>query len=120
MIVMTEGARMRALDFLAEEGQDLAVRISVLDSSPLAPRFELSIIERWEQAPDDRVVQLEGIELVISADSVNLLEGASIDWVESEAGSGFHVELLESVPELTDVQDVTDHASGDNPYFAGR
>ncbi len=193
MIVMTEGARMRALNFLAEEGLDLAVRVSVIDSSPLAPRFELSIIERWEQAPDDRVVQLDDIELVIPADSVSLLEGASIDWVESEAGSGFHVEspqivsigsapptgpvvgriqhviehqinpaisshggrislvdvrddvayvqmsggcqgcgmakvtltqgvrkmLLESVPELTDVQDVTDHASGDNPYFAG-
>ncbi|MEN8145751.1 MAG: NifU family protein [Gemmatimonadota bacterium] len=190
---MTEGARKRALDFLAEEGQDLSVRISVLDSSPLAPRFELSIIERWEQDPDDRVVELDGVELVIPADSAGLLQGASIDWVESEAGSGFHVEspqivpigsaaptgpvvgrirqvlehqinpaiashggsislvdvredvayvrmqggcqgcgmagmtltqgvrrmLLESVPELTDVQDVTDHASGANPYYAG-
>ena len=191
MIVMTEGARMRALDFLAEEGQDLAVRITVLDSSPLAPRFDLSIIERWERAADDHVVTVDDIELVIPADSVALLEGASIDWVESESGSGFRVEspqivpigsaapagpiaariqqvielqinpaisshggrislvdvrgdvayvkmsggcqgcgmasvtltqgvrrmLLESVPELTDVQDVTDHASGDNPYF---
>ncbi len=28
--------------------------------------------------------------------------------------------LLESVRELADVQDFTDHASGANPYFAGR
>ncbi len=88
---MSEDARIRALDFLAAEGQDLSLRVSVLDSSPLAPRFELSIIERWEQAPDDRCVHLGDIELVIPADSVAMLEGASIDWVESETGSGFHV-----------------------------
>lgn len=32
-------------------------------------------------------------------------------------GQGIEVAILESVPEITEVIDVTDHASGDNPYF---
>jgi Fe/S biogenesis protein NfuA len=32
-------------------------------------------------------------------------------------GQGIEVAILDSVPEITEVVDVTDHASGDNPYF---
>ena len=30
---------------------------------------------------------------------------------------GIEVEILDAVPEITEVIDVTDHASGANPYF---
>jgi Fe/S biogenesis protein NfuA len=30
---------------------------------------------------------------------------------------GIEVAILDSVPEITEVVDVTDHASGDNPYY---
>jgi Fe/S biogenesis protein NfuA len=30
---------------------------------------------------------------------------------------GIEVEILNAIPEITEVVDVTDHASGDNPYF---
>jgi Fe/S biogenesis protein NfuA len=30
---------------------------------------------------------------------------------------GIEVAILDAVPEITEVRDVTDHASGTNPYF---
>jgi Fe/S biogenesis protein NfuA len=34
-------------------------------------------------------------------------------------GQGIEVAIKELVPEITRVLDVTDHASGTNPYFEG-
>jgi Fe/S biogenesis protein NfuA len=30
---------------------------------------------------------------------------------------GVEVALKEAIPEITEIRDVTDHASGDNPYY---
>ena len=38
-------------------------------------------------------------------------------WPRSRSSQGIEVALLESVPEITEVVDVTDHASGSNPYY---
>ena len=32
-------------------------------------------------------------------------------------GQGIEIAITEAVPEIVDVVDVTDHASGANPYF---
>jgi Fe/S biogenesis protein NfuA len=74
-----------------EEG-DLAVRIEVLDSSPLAPRYDLALIETGEGSADDRRLDGGGFPLLVDAGSAELLEGATVDWVETLQGSGFKVE----------------------------
>lgn len=92
MIKFTEEARERVLAFLAEEEDDLAVRIEVLDSSPLAPRYDLSLVEQEEREEGDVAVDQGGFELLIRPDSAGLLDGATVQWVESLQGSGFKVE----------------------------
>jgi len=84
--------------FLAEEPEPLAVRIEVLDSSPLAPRYDLSLIEESEKEGSDQVYEQGGFEVVVPKASVALLEGAIVDWVESIQGSGFKVENPNIVP----------------------
>lgn len=191
MITFTDTARQHVATYLEQETDELSVRVAVLDSSPLAPKYDLSLIAQDERVGDDRVFDAGGFEVVIPGDSAELLDGATVDWVESMSGSGFKVEnpnlrpigvgaptgdlaeqvrqvidmqvnpsiashggsvslvdirdtvvylemsggcqgcgmaaatlsqgirriLMEALPEITDIQDVTNHSAGVNPYY---
>lgn len=119
MITFTETARKHVVSFLEQESDQLAVRVAVLDSSPLAPKYDLSLVAEDERAPNDVVFPGEGFEIVVPQESVSLLEGATVDWLESMSGSGFKVEspnlrplgaeaptgdLAEQVRQVIDVQ----------------
>jgi len=98
VVTFTDGARAHVVAFLAEEEEPLSVRIEVLDSSPLTPRYDLSLIEESEREPGDQVFEQEGFEVVVPMASVDLLRGATVDWVESMQGSGFRVVNPNIVP----------------------
>ena len=92
MITFTEQARERVLAFMEMEDGELVVRIEVLDSSPLAPRYDLALIEANESGETDETLDGGGFGLVVDPESAILLEGATVDWVETIQGSGFKVE----------------------------
>ena len=192
MIGFSESARDRIKEFMQEEGDDdLAVRIEVLSSSPLAPEYDMALVGRDELDPDDRLFEADGLRVAVDAKSASLLEGTQVDWIETVQGSGFKFEnpnlkpigsepvtgplvdrvkqvieerinpgiamhggnvtlvevredvaylemsggcqgcgmaavtlkqgiermLTEEVPEIQGVVDVTDHSTGDNPYY---
>ena len=98
MVTFTDGAKAHVVAFLAEESEPLAVRIEVLDSSPLAPQYDLALIEESEKESGDQVYAQGGFEVVVPQSSVDLLQGATVDWVESMQGSGFKVENPNIVP----------------------
>ncbi len=98
MVTFTDGAKAHVVAFLAEEDEPLVVRIEVLDSSPLAPRYDLSLIEESEKQDDDEICEQDGFEVVVPRYSVDMLRGATVDWVESLQGSGFKVENPNIVP----------------------
>jgi Fe/S biogenesis protein NfuA len=98
VVTFTDGAKAHVVAFLAEESEPLAVRIEVLDSSPLAPQYDLALIEESEKEAGDQVYQQGGFEVVVPRSSVDLLQGATVDWVESIQGSGFKVENPNIVP----------------------
>ena len=173
------------------EDGELVVRIEVLDSSPLAPRYDLALIEANESEDTDETQDAGGFGLVVDPESAVLLDGATVDWVETIQGAGFKVEnpnikplgeaapdgplaervkhvieyqinpsiaghggavslvdvrddviylemqggcqgcgmaaatlaqgirriLLETLPEIRDIVDVTNHSAGANPYY---
>jgi Fe/S biogenesis protein NfuA len=70
----------------------------VLDSSPLAPQYDLALIEESEKDSSDQIYEQGGFEVVVPRTSVDLLKGATVDWVESMQGSGFKVENPNIVP----------------------
>jgi Fe/S biogenesis protein NfuA len=98
VVTFTDGAKAHVVAFLAEESEPLAVRLEVLDSSPLAPQYDLALIEESEKEAGDQVYQQGGFEVVVPRSSVDLLQGATVDWVESIQGSGFKVENPNIVP----------------------
>jgi len=192
-ITLTDAAREQIRAFVEEdEAGDLALRVSVRDPSPVAPEYELSLIDRSDRDSDDQAYRLEGLDVIVDCESAKILDGTTIDWVESLDGSGFSFDnpnikplgsepltgplpervqhvlderinpgvathggtislvdvrdnvvylrmgggcqgcgmasvtltqgirqvLKEAVPEIVDIQDVTDHASGADPYFS--
>ncbi|MCL7937297.1 MAG: NifU family protein [marine benthic group bacterium] len=126
MITFTDQARERVLAFMEMEDGELAVRIEVLDSSPLAPRYDLALIETSEGDDGDRRLDGGGFPLLVDAGSAELLEGATVDWVETLQGSGFKVDnpnikpIGENAPQgpLADrVKHVIEHQI--NPSIAG-
>lgn len=92
MITFTDSARSHVLSYIEQEDEPLAVRVEVLDSSPLAPRFDLALVSEEEKGDGDVVFDGGGFEIVVPPSSAEALDGATVDWVESMAGSGFKVE----------------------------
>lgn len=85
---------------------------------------------------EERVTQV--LEMVINPSIASHGGRADLDHVEGDTAflrlsggcqgcgmasvtlsQGIKVALTQAVPEITDVQDVTDHASGSQPYFSG-
>ena len=191
-IQFTDLARDAVLRFADMGGNgEPAVRIQVASPSPLDPRYEITLIDDDEKCEEDLVFGQQGFDVVVDPESAKLLDGASVDWVETLQESGFKVEnpnlapigskplegpladrvqqvidqyvnpgvaqhggrvtlvevrddivylqmgggcqgcgmasvtlsqgieriLKEQVPEIVGIEDVTNHAAGDSPYF---
>lgn len=191
-IHFTDEARHRIRAFIEEEGNtDLGVRVSVRSPSPVAPQYEMALVEPHEREPDDLEFQVDGFRVYVDRESGPILDGTRIDWIETLRESGFRFEnpnlrplgseplegplaervqrvlderinpgvathggrvslvdvregvvylrmgggcqgcgaasvtltqgikeiLLDAIPEITAVEDITDHAAGKNPYY---
>jgi Fe/S biogenesis protein NfuA len=195
MITFTERARAMVQEFVDQSDEnDLALRIGT-SGSPVAPSFDLTLVGMAERTDDEQMIDGGGFMVLVKSADAELLEGATVDFVERVNESGFEVRparaarsgpgrpsgiptgpiadrvrsvletqvnpaiaahggmislvdventdvyvemsggcqgcalsrmtlkqgvermLREAVPELTAVHDVTDHASGDNPYL---
>jgi len=192
VLTLSDRAKEVVQSYLDQSGGELsALRITMV-GSPVAPKFELTLVGPTEQRDDEKEVDVDGLAVLIGESQVETLDGASVDFVERVNESGFEVklsdqastksapsgpladqvkEVLESqinpaiashggaielvdvqgteiffemsggcqgcamsrmtlrqgvermvrqaVPEVTVIHDVTDHSSGENPYFEG-
>jgi len=193
VVTFSDTASERIRNYIEEDDTPrLAVRVSVQSASPIAPEYEMALIEPDEWREEDVSFDGGGFEVVIDPESAKILRGTTIDWVESLHGSGFKFEnpnlrplgseplegplvdrvkriidervnpgvamhggrvalvdirenvvyvsmgggcqgcgmagvtltqgikemIKEAAPEVVDVRDVTDHASGANPYYS--
>ena len=195
MITFTDRAREMVRSFLDEnDEEDQALRITT-SGSPVSPSFDLTLVRLSERSEDEVVLEADGLTVLVSGTDSEMLEDATVDYVERVNESGFEVRpvgagttpptapanaptgkiadrvrdvldtqvnpaiaahggmvslvdventdvyvemsggcqgcalssmtlrqgvermLREAVPELTAVHDITDHASGDNPYL---
>ncbi len=192
-ISFSQLAKDTILNFIEMQGDIASVRINVASDSPLDPRYEVTLIDPEEKTAEDYIFDGGGFEVVVDTKSLKVLDGTSIDWVETLTESGFKFQnpnlapigskplegglaekvqqvidqyvmpgvaqhggnvtlvevrdevvyvrmgggcqgcglasvtlnqgieriLKEKVPEIKDVQDVTNHAAGSNPYTTG-
>ena len=91
MLTFTDIARNKVFDFI-EQGfvEDAALRIAV-GGSPLAPHYDIELVEYDERSEDDRVFTAGGFKLLVDPKSAERLDGATVDFVERNGASGFEV-----------------------------
>jgi Fe/S biogenesis protein NfuA len=88
MLQFTDTAHDMVRQF-ASSMEDPKLRIA-MHGSPFAPQYEFTLVD--EQPGDgDRVVEMEGYQILIDGSSAERMEGATVDWVAGEEGTGFEV-----------------------------
>lgn len=102
MLTFSDEARERVLAFMAEEETPVALRVAVQPGSPLAPQYELSLVDESDQQPGDTVLEAGGFKVYVDEGSASKLEGATVDWIEGVHGGGFQVENPNVKPIGTD------------------
>lgn len=91
MITFTDKARERILAFIEQEENPVALRVTVQADSPLAPKYELSLVDEWDEQPGDTVIEADGFKVFVDEESADKIEGTTVDWVEGMHGGGFNV-----------------------------
>ena len=88
MLTITESAKTKILDLLAEEGNpDLALRTFVQGGGCSGMSYGFTFDEIINE--DDFEVPLEKFKVLVDAMSMQYLQGASIDYKEDIQGSQF-------------------------------
>ena len=90
-ITITPLAAENVRSLLVEKGlADHCLRIYVAGIGCSGPQYGLALDDNPQDS--DTIVETEDIKILIDANSLAFLEGASIDYVETPQGSGFKIE----------------------------
>jgi len=89
LLTLTPLAASQVRQILAQEASEtLALRVYVAGGGCSGLQYGMALDDPME---DDLLVELEGIRVVVDAESLRFIEGAEIDYVDSLMGAGFTV-----------------------------
>ena len=92
MLTFTDKAREMVLTFMHQIGDELgALRIHVNGGSPMAPSFELTLVDVSERTDRDIAFDAGGFRVLVDQESAERIEGATVDFVERVNESGFEI-----------------------------
>jgi len=90
LVTITERAAEKAASLLADKGHaDGMLRVFVVGGGCSGFQYGMAIAEEADDT--DTVIDLDGTRVVIDADSVPMIGGAEIDFVEDLMKSGFTI-----------------------------
>jgi iron-sulfur cluster assembly protein len=87
MITLTAAAISKAKSVLAERKEKSALRIAVVGGGCSGFQYQMTL-DSHEQS-DDKVIEMDGLNVLVDSRSFLYLNGATIDYVENASGSGF-------------------------------
>jgi iron-sulfur cluster assembly protein len=88
MITLTVDASEKVKEFLAQKGEDLALRVFIKSGGCSGFSYGMALDH---QKDTDITEEQHGIKIVIDPQSAKYLEGAEIDYVDDLTGSGFKI-----------------------------
>lgn len=88
-IALTASAAARVAAIAAKQGKPAMLRLSVEGGGCSGFQYKFELAEAAEL--DDAVAQTDGTRLVVDPVSLDLVRGASVDFVESLGGAAFRV-----------------------------
>jgi len=88
-IVLSPSAAARVAAIAARQDKPAILRLSVDGGGCAGFQYRFGLAD--EVAPDDIIAVREGVTLVVDPVSLDLVRGATVDFVESLGGSAFQV-----------------------------
>ena len=104
MLTITPAAEQKIAELVSQSDKPvMGLRIGAQAQSPFKVDYKLAFISQGQEDPTDTVVNFDGFDVYMDADSVDLLEEATVDYVEQLMDSGFKIDRPMQLP---------DHLSG--------
>lgn len=88
-IDLTPSAAARVAAIAARQNKPAILRLSVEGGGCSGFQYQFGLVEAPES--DDTVAETDGVRLVVDPISLDLVQGASVDFVESLGGAAFRV-----------------------------
>lgn len=90
MLVITEKAGEKIKGLLAEEKKEhYGLRVYVAGGG--CHGFEYGMVFEEAANPDDTVIEAHGVKVFLDAQSVSMLQGAEVDYHDTQQGAGFSI-----------------------------
>lgn len=100
MLQITESAEKKIAALIEQNDQPIAgLRVGAQARSPFKVDYRLAFMAREQVQDEYTKLPFNGFDAYVDADSVPLLEEATIDYVEGMMGSGFKIDTPNKVPE---------------------
>ena len=90
MIEMTDAASKKIAELLEEEEKEYALRLQVVGGGCSGFQYRLAFDDQI--ADDDEITEENGVKMVVDPLSVKYVEGAIVDYLETEMGAGFKID----------------------------
>jgi len=87
---LTPSAAARVAAIAERQGKPAMLRLSVEGGGCSGFQYKFGLAEAID--PDDAVAETAGVKLVVDAISLDLVRGASVDFVETLGGTAFRVD----------------------------
>lgn len=88
-IGLTPAAAARVAAIAAKQGKPATLRLSVEGGGCSGFQYKFELADA--PADDDAIAQTDGVTLLVDTISLDLVRGASVDYVESLGGAAFRV-----------------------------
>jgi iron-sulfur cluster assembly accessory protein len=91
MITVTDNAvrQLRTLLGARADAQGKGLRVRIAKGGCSGLQYEMSLDARQ---PGDAIVERDGVEFFVDAESADYLRGSILDYREGLTGAGFHIE----------------------------
>ncbi len=103
MISVTDRAKQEIGSYVAEAGEEcIGVRIRAARVGNYTFRYQIHLVRQLDVEEDDTLVQLDGFSVYLDPQTAAWMEGAKIDFLTVETGSGFQIENPAATPQWDD------------------
>ncbi len=92
MVEITSTASAKINELLQEEdnGEGYALRLQVVGGGCSGFQYRLAFDD--DVADDEEISEINGVRIVVDPMSARYVEGATVDYVETELGAGFKID----------------------------
>ena len=91
MVTITQRAAAKALELLAAENDPALTSLRVAVEGGGCSGLQYALGFDGDPEPGDAVAELHGLRVIVDPESLQLLDGAGLDYVDGLQGAGFQI-----------------------------